>query len=41
VLAGDTVERLAERVKQRERTLLVDVLRQRAASGRFTAEPMA
>lgn len=35
VLAGDTTERLAARVKQRERELLVDVLRRRALSGYF------
>lgn len=35
VLAGDTAERLAARVKQRERELLVDVLRRRALSGHF------
>lgn len=38
VLAGDTVESLAARVKQRERGLLVDVLRRRAISGRFDFE---
>lgn len=37
VLAGDTVDSLSERVKQRERLLLVDVLRQRALSGCFGA----
>lgn len=35
VLAGDTTERLAARVKQRERELLVEVLRRRALSGYF------
>jgi len=35
VLAGDTVETLAERVKQRERVLLLDVLQQRAMDGHF------
>ena len=38
VLAGDTVESLAERVKQRERLLLVDVLQHRALTGEFDRE---
>ena len=38
VLAGDTVESLSERVKQRERVLLVDVLQQRALTGQFGGE---
>ena len=38
VLAGDTVESLAARVKQRERRLLVDVLEQRAMRGHFDFE---
>jgi len=35
VLIGDTVDSLAERVKQRERLLLVDVLQERALEGGF------
>lgn len=35
VLAGDTAETLAVRVKQRERRLLVDVLQRRAVRGHF------
>ena len=35
VLPDDTVETLAERVKQRERALLIDVLRTRAERGEF------
>lgn len=35
VLAGDTAETLAARVKQRERRLLVDVLQRRAVRGHF------
>lgn len=35
VLAGDTADSLAARVKQRERELLVDVLRRRAMRGHF------
>lgn len=35
VLADDTVETLAERVKLRERELLIEVLRKRALTGRF------
>lgn len=38
VLAGDTEASLATRVKQRERRLLVDVLRRRAISGHFDFE---
>ena len=41
VRAGDTVETLAERVKQGERRLLVDVLQRRAESGRFTEDAKA
>lgn len=37
VLADDTVETLAERVKQRERQLLFDVLCRRAVEGAFPA----
>ncbi|HWT54787.1 MAG TPA: formyltransferase family protein, partial [Rhodocyclaceae bacterium] len=37
VLAGDTVETLAARVKLRERELLVEVLQARALTGRFDA----
>lgn len=37
VLAGDTVDSLAERVKQRERRLLVEVLQERAVHGAFVA----
>lgn len=35
VLKGDTVDSLSERVKQRERLLLVDVLQERALTGSF------
>jgi phosphoribosylglycinamide formyltransferase-1 len=35
VMSGDTIETLSERVKQRERLLLIDVLQRRAEEGRF------
>lgn len=41
VLAGDTVDTLAERVKLRERLLLVNVLQRRAESGRFDEDASA